>query len=56
MQIPGMVNLPALLTSLAASSAKASKAFDISDLFASQAAAIASAMADLLIDFAPFIA
>merc|ERR1719218_414677 len=56
MQTPGIVNLPVLFTSLAASSAKASKAFDISDLFFSHAAANASAMARFEIDFAPFIA
>merc|ERR1712185_854094 len=32
MHTPGIVNFPVLLTSLPASSAKASKAFDISDL------------------------
>merc|ERR550514_1544211 len=56
MHTPGIVNLPVLLTSLPANSANASKAFDISDFFASHAVAIASAIAPLVIDFAPFIA
>merc|ERR1711988_342524 len=56
MQTPGIVNLPVLLISLPASSANASKAFVISDLFFSHAAANASAIAPLEIDFAPFIA
>merc|ERR1719218_182349 len=56
MQMPGMVNLPVLFTSFAASSAKASKAFDISDLFFSQASPKASAMALLGMDETLFIA
>merc|ERR1719263_1297288 len=56
MQIPGIVNLPVLLTSFPASSAKASKALLISDLFFSHAAANASAIAPFEIDLAPFIA
>merc|ERR1719473_2191931 len=56
MQMPGMVNLPVLFTSFAASSAKASKAFDICDFFASQAAAKASAIPPLGMDLTPFIA
>merc|ERR1719235_2441745 len=56
MQTPGIVNLPVLFTSLAASSAKASKAFDISDLFFSHAAPKASAMALLGMDETLFMA
>merc|ERR1719424_1669194 len=54
MQTPGMVNLPVPFTSLPARSAKASKTFDTSDLFFSQAAPTASAMAPFPIDFTPF--
>merc|ERR1719407_477105 len=54
MQTPGMVNLPVPFTSLPASSAKASKTFDTSDLFFSQAAPTASAMALLGIALKPF--
>merc|ERR1719287_60209 len=54
MQTPGMVNLPVPFTSLPASSAKASKTFDTSDLFFSQAAPTASAMALLGIALTPF--
>merc|ERR1719387_3100197 len=54
MQTPGMVNLPVPFTSLPASSAKASKTFDTSDLFFSQAAPTASAMALFGIAFTPF--
>ena len=56
MQTPGMVNLPVLLVSLAASSARASKTFAISDLLPSQAVAKASAMAPFGMDFTLFIA
>merc|ERR1711907_221543 len=55
MQTPGMVNLPFLI-SLLASSAKASKTFDTSDLFFSHASPKASAMALLGMDFTLFIA
>merc|ERR1719486_304658 len=54
MHTPGMVNLPVPFTSLPASSAKASKTFDTSDLFFSQAAPTASAMALFAIDLTPF--
>merc|ERR550514_2255638 len=54
MQTPGMVNLPVLLVSFAASSARASKTFAISDLFFSHAAPKASAMALFPMDFTPF--
>merc|ERR1719243_334084 len=54
MQTPGMVNLPVPFTSLLARSAKASKTFDASDLFFSQAAPTASAMALFAIDLTPF--
>merc|ERR1719235_1731555 len=56
MQMPGMVNLPVLFTSFAANSAKASRAFDISDLFASHASPKASAIPLLGMDLTPFIA
>merc|ERR1719218_574954 len=56
MHTPGMVNLPVLFTSFAASSAKASKAFDIEDLFISQASPRASAIPLLGMDLTPFIA
>merc|ERR1719152_763123 len=55
MQTPGMVNLPFLI-SLLASSAKASKTLETSDLFFSQASPMASAIALLGIDFTLFIA
>merc|ERR1719313_1566015 len=45
MQTPGILNLPVLFTSLWMTSVSASKALVISDLFFSQAAASASAMA-----------
>merc|ERR1719407_352930 len=57
MQTPGIVNLPVPFTSLPASSAKASRTFDTSDLFFSQAAPTASAIALFAIDLTPpFIA
>merc|ERR1719498_286128 len=56
MQMPGSVNFPVLFVSFVATSARASNTLDISDLFASHAAAKASAMAPLLIDFTPFLA
>merc|ERR1719230_2152444 len=56
MQTLGMVNFPVPLISFVTNSANASKAFVMSDLFLSQAAAKASAMAPLAMDFTPFIA
>merc|ERR1719484_458246 len=56
MQMPGIVNLPVLLVSFSASSAKASKALVISDLFFSHAVAKASAMALFGMDLTPFFA
>merc|ERR1719316_265282 len=54
MQTPGIVNLPVPFTSLPASSAKASRTFDTSDLFFSQAAPTASAIALFAMDLTPF--
>merc|ERR1719499_2391273 len=59
MQIPGMVNLPALFTSLVATLARVSKILPTSDFFRSCAVAMASARPVLvmtgLLDFMAFI-
>merc|ERR1712079_941997 len=60
MQSPGMVNLPALFTSLVATLARVSKILETSDFFRSCAVAMASARPVLvmtgLLDFIDFIA
>merc|ERR1719478_1452559 len=56
MQTPGIVNLPVLLASLVASSARASNILAMSALFDSHAVAKASATAPFGMAFTPFIA